>query len=333
MNGVIRTLLLLPHVRIHNANALSSPYTIGFPAMTAWLGAVHALQRKVNQTGIEFVATGVVCHNIELQTHKGPNDFVSSIIGTGNPLEPKSEKGNPDNAVRSSFIEEARCHLDITLILEVSGLDVDDHETLCEQVTHHLHRMKMAGGDIQQFSEPFIRKIEDGNEKDMAQLNRRLMPGYVLIERRELMAQAMEQGQDALDALVDYLAIHHRCQQNEKGDVLWSTHRKTPPLQDGALAKPTGWIVPIATGFHGITPTGEARNQRDPETPHRFAESVVTLGEFKMPYRLNTVNDMLWRYHYDETNSLYLCQQASRRLKLECDTPAPTNDSIASEFE
>jgi hypothetical protein len=31
---------LISHLKIHNANAMSSPYTIGFPAMTAWL--VHA---------------------------------------------------------------------------------------------------------------------------------------------------------------------------------------------------------------------------------------------------------------------------------------------------
>ena len=35
----VKTYLLLRHVRIHNANAFSSPLTIGFPAMTAWLGA------------------------------------------------------------------------------------------------------------------------------------------------------------------------------------------------------------------------------------------------------------------------------------------------------
>jgi len=38
---MIRRILLLPHIKVHNANALSSPFTIGFPAMTAWLGAVH----------------------------------------------------------------------------------------------------------------------------------------------------------------------------------------------------------------------------------------------------------------------------------------------------
>lgn len=44
------TYLLLPEIQIQNANALSSLCTIGFPAMTAWMGAVHALERKVRLT-------------------------------------------------------------------------------------------------------------------------------------------------------------------------------------------------------------------------------------------------------------------------------------------
>ncbi|MBE0515513.1 type I-F CRISPR-associated protein Csy2, partial [Sulfurimonas sp.] len=96
-----RQLLLLPHLEVHNANALSSPFTIGFPAMTAWLGATHALQRKLNSDGFEalrFKATGVVSHNAKLETLRGA--YVHSIIGTGNPLD---KDGN-----RPSFIEEAR---------------------------------------------------------------------------------------------------------------------------------------------------------------------------------------------------------------------------------
>ena len=44
---MMKTYIVLPDVQIHNANAMSSTYTIGFPAMTAWLGAVHALQRNL----------------------------------------------------------------------------------------------------------------------------------------------------------------------------------------------------------------------------------------------------------------------------------------------
>ncbi len=55
MIGDIKRVLLLPHIKVNGANALSSPFTIGFPAMTAWLGAVHALQRKVNAEGLRNV--------------------------------------------------------------------------------------------------------------------------------------------------------------------------------------------------------------------------------------------------------------------------------------
>jgi CRISPR-associated protein Csy2 len=81
-----KKILLIPHLCIHNANALSSPFTIGFPAMTAWLGLTHALQRKINERGIAITipATGVVSHQMDLQTYRGSNDFVSSIVGTGN---------------------------------------------------------------------------------------------------------------------------------------------------------------------------------------------------------------------------------------------------------
>jgi CRISPR-associated protein Csy2 len=298
-----KRLLLLPHIKVHNANALSSPFTIGFPAMTAWLGAVHALQRKLNSNGYEninFTATAVVSHQCDLQTHKGIGDFVHSIIGTGNPLEPKSEKGKPEGyAVRSSFIEEARCHLDVSLVIEYSGIEKEDEALVKEKITQLLNsQMKMAGGDILTFKAPEFFKIETGNNQDLQTLTRKLMPGYALIECRDLMIDAMEQGQDAIDALLDYLTIHHHCKQDENEMVTWSSNRKT-----------RGWIVPIATGFHGLTELGEAKNQRDPNTPHRFAESVVTLGEFKMPHNLTSIDEILWRYQFEQSTNLYLCTQ------------------------
>ncbi len=287
------TILRLPHINIHNANALSSPFTIGFPAMTAWLGFTHALQRKLNQQGLdtlEFVSVAVVSHQFDLQTYKGPGDFISSIVGTGNPLD--------KTGARSAFIEEARCHLRVSLVIEVDGLDDEDQDALLQQVQHLLAGMKIAGGDIMGFAEPELSLLDDNSDAERAQLLRKLMPGYVLIERRELMIDAQQQGQDALDALLGYLTVNHHCLQQEDDSVVWSSSRKT-----------SGWIVPVATGFQGISALGSAKNQRDPDTPHRFAESIVTLGEFVMPHRIQSLDDMLWRYHIDLENNLYLCQQ------------------------
>lgn len=284
-----KKLLILPRINIQNANALSSPFTIGFPAVPAWMGAVHALQRKLNQQGYtdaQFNGVGVVSHEFNLQTYQGESDFVASIIGTGNPLD---KEGN-----RPSFIEEARCHLTVSLIIDYEGIDIDDKNAALELVKHILHgQLKMAGGDILSYGTPYFTNTESSQETQ--KILRRLMPGYVLLERRELMKNAMEQGQDALDAMLDYLSIHHNCSQD--GDkVEWSSTRKEK-----------AWLVPIATGFQGISSLGNALNQRDETTPHRFAESIITLGEFKMLHRIEQISEILWQYQYDQSTALYSC--------------------------
>lgn len=286
--------LILPHLKIHNANALSSPFTIGFPAMTAWLGFVHALERKLNQAGLSELmlhSAAVVSHRCDVQTHKGEGDFVYSIIGTGNPLD--------KDGSRSAFIEEARCHLDVSLVIEWSGNDEElQQPDFTQQLQAVIATMKVAGGDVLSVGKPSIKSVI--TEQDTAQVLRQLMPGYVLIERRDLMIDAMQQGNDAIDALLDYLTVHHHCEQLEDQSVVWRSQRKA-----------SGWIVPIATGFQGISPLGEAKNQRDPLVPHRFAESVVTLGEFVMAHKIKHLDDILWQYHPDLENDLYLCQQVN----------------------
>ncbi|MDO6563409.1 type I-F CRISPR-associated protein Csy2 [Amphritea sp. 1_MG-2023] len=298
-----RRLLVLPHLKVHNANALSSPFTIGFPAMTAWLGFVHALQRRLNAKGypeLRFTGTGVISHQCDLQTYQGPGDFVHSIIGTANPVD---KDGN-----RSAFIEEARCHLDVSLLIEYQADEATEDAVLLpaflDDVSQHLMRMKVAGGDLQSFKAPVLPVIEGGDEQSQTKLMRSLMPGFALIERRELMQQAMEQGSDALDAMLEYLTVHHTCTKGDDDSVSWKSQRKSD-----ADGNKLGWIVPIATGFHGISELGEAKNQRDPETPHRFAESIVTLGEFRMAHRIKQLNEVLWHYHTDTGSNLYLCQQ------------------------
>jgi CRISPR-associated protein Csy2 len=294
----IKRLLILPKVKIHNANALSSPFTIGFPAMTAWLGAMHALQRKIVSKGFDDLnikSVGVISHDFNLQTYKGVGDYVSSIVGTGNPLD---KSGN-----RSAFIEEPRCHLTVTIVAEYVGVDIEDNDKFIAAMTRELNAtMKVAGGDIIGFKPPTVMKFSSKGDRDLPKLKRQLMPGYALVERRELLEEAMKQGQDPMDAILDYVAVHHHSEQDENGVVEWQSQRKEK-----------GWIVPIATGFHGISDLGNAKNQRDPEVPHRFAESIVTLGEFKMPHRIHAIEDILWEYSFDENNLLYLCQQVTTK--------------------
>jgi len=285
--------IILRNLKIQNANALSSAFTIGFPAMTAWLGAVHAMQRKLNEIEsfkqIEFNQTAIACHDFKLHTHKGRGDYDWSIVGTGNPLNKEG--------TRPSFIEEGRCNLCVSLIIgcnHLSRFTFDEFKTAFESILHA--KIKIAGGDILDFGAIELKKPDSEFEK--RKLLNSLMPGYILIERRDLVKESMQIGNDALDAILDHVALHSVCEKNESGEVTWTVKRKNQ-----------GWIIPIATGFQGISELvepGKTYNQRDNTVPHRFAEAIVTLGEFKMPHRLD-FDAAFWHYDYQEKENLYLC--------------------------
>ncbi|MCQ1079070.1 type I-F CRISPR-associated protein Csy2 [Acinetobacter baumannii] len=295
----MRHFLLIPHLKLHNANAMSSPYTIGFPAMTAWLGAVHALQRKLQTKDCDVALTKVAvsCHEFNLQTYKGQGDFVHSIIGTANPLD--------KDGSRPAFIEEARCHLEVSLLIEIENLGIKKREQLLKIVPDFVSSMKFASGDVLSVQKCQIIDFDEdeSHDKELRPILNKLMLGHVLIERRDLVVESMNQGRDALDAVLDYLKVTHSSAVDENGKVTWNSKRQTH-----------GWLVPIAIGFQGISELGQAKNQRDANTPHRFAESVLTLGEFVMPYRIEHIDQLLWQYHVDLENNLYLCKNISNNL-------------------
>jgi CRISPR-associated protein Csy2 len=290
-------------LKIHNANALSSPYTVGFPAVTAWLGAVHAMQRQLNADDeykdVKFNATGIVCHKMNLQTHrgvtqKGYKQEFDNIISTANPIK--------KDGTRPSTIPEIRCHLTVSLVIEYKGsFGGEDEQTKTKKLQDILHRMKFAGGDLISTNHKISFCDINNNEeyvKDFNKLRHSLTGGWWLIERNDLMAKAMNDGQDALNALLDYLKISHTCTEEENGKGKWTSKRKEP-----------GWIVPIAIGFQGLTSLGKLRNQRDNDYQHCFAEAIVTLGQFKLLFSDDKLDQMLWRTHYDKDKNQYLCKQ------------------------
>ena len=185
----------------------------------------------------------------------------------------------------------------MSLLVEYEGLDPDDLNSFNQVVDNQLHRMKIASGDILSARPVEALSLNEDEPSELRKIANKLMLGHVLIERRDLMIKSINPEKDALDALLDHLKLMHRAKQDEDGHVTWTSQR---------LAK--GWLVPIAVGFQGISDLAIAQNQRDSTTLHRFAESVITLGEFVMPYRINDLDQMLWHYHVDQSQNLYLCQ-------------------------
>ncbi|KZX37801.1 type I-F CRISPR-associated protein Csy2 [Wohlfahrtiimonas chitiniclastica] len=311
-----RYFLKIPHLSIHNANALSSPLTIGFPAITSWLGAMHALERHLRQQpdldSVRLTQLAVSCHDFHLRTHKGRGDFVHSVINARNPmqLKKKREKGEPDDTAESSpFIEEPLCDLRVTLLMEVTGAIIkssDVRAALVKACDQYVMRMKFASGDVMSVKECQWVSIDgDDDRADHRHIARELMLGNVLVEARDVMAKAMEENpeKDAITILLDHLAIQHEATPNEHNDsAQWSSSR----LGDH------GWLVPISVGFQALSPvTDPILNQRDDVTPHCFAESILTLGRFVMPHRCESLSSLFWSYHVDEAQGLYLCRNQS----------------------
>lgn len=291
-----KSYIVISHIQIQNANAMSSCYTIGFPAMTAWLGAVHAWQRLLNRVpGLErlvCVKTAVISHQCQLQVYK---EGRFKIQGTANPLKRNKKTGNFE---RPPFIEEARIHLDVSLVVEVSGLSSDTDECCKTNLQTILLTTKLASGDVVSYQDMDIYYITEEDTTTERKILRRLMPGYALIERSDLLLAAANSQEDMLESLLDYLSIHVYGETDEAANTIeWQQQKREP-----------GWLVPIAIGFKGISPLGHVEMQRDAAKEHCFVESVVTLGEFKMTYRFQHVEDMMWHYVYDAMHQWYLCK-------------------------
>ena len=297
----MKSYFLVPKLRIQNANAASSPYTVGFPAMTAWLGMVHALQRLIQRHDplqqIRLSRTAVVCHNCELQVFNDKENYYGALIGTANPLKKSKKTGEFE---RPPFVEEARCHLTVSLLMEVESLNGTDVEIFEETVRQELPRLKAASGDILAKPEECKRwKIyyaDEYDEKDERKILAQLMPGYAIIQRGDLLKHSDDV--DALDSLLDVLKIRYQANADEQGKISWRREKVVP----------NGWLVPIAVGFRDLSGEMKVQGQRSYDYEHHFVEPLVAIGEFVMPYRCDSLKDILWEYQYDEQAGLYICQ-------------------------
>lgn len=319
-----RGVLLLPHIRVQNANAISSPLTWGFPAITAFTGLMTALERRLGQqAGINLLGVGVVCHGFEAQvTTEG---YTRAFHLTRNPVL--------QDGSTAAIVEEGRVHLDTSLMFEVRLADalLDDaaRETLAEHMAQTLAGMRLAGGSVmppmasskRQPSRPLLALVPDDPKEQREQfrrLARRLMPGFALIARDDLLAQrlaelrAQHPQASTLDAWLDLTRWTSRAVARSVADAEGEPDSRTAWVSD---PRP-GWIVPIPVGFTALSPllaAGSVGGARDMATPFRFVETVWSIGQWISPHRLQRVNEMIWQSGHDHDptqpseHGLYRC--------------------------
>ena len=357
-----QAILVLPHLRIQNANAIASPLTHGFPSITAFTGVMWALQRKLAQAGVplQLHGVGVVCHHHQEQVCgqgriHAPFEFnvTKPSVRTGEQAR-KLEEGTPP-----SIVEEGRMHLQITLVLAVSEkrtpgtpatlvqgnqAQLDDWAA---KAGHILAGMRVAGGSVLPSRpvpgkrvRPWMEVVPEdplAAEKLFRQWRRQWLPGFALVGRDDLLAQRLQalRASQPTATLLD--AWLHAARFNY-APVLPEGAAPVPdgqvPWADPQRPKGSGWVVPIPVGYAALTPAhapGTVRNARDATVPMRFVESVYSLGEWISPHRLTHLAQLLWHAEADEAQGLYRCRNGYQPAKAEgadAEDGNPITDSL-----
>ncbi|WP_434990471.1 type I-F CRISPR-associated protein Csy2 [Xanthomonas melonis] len=322
-------LLVLPRLQVHNANAVSSPLTHGFPSMTALLGAMWALQRKTHAAGLdlEFRAIGAVCH--DHQEHVTQGGFVKAIHLTRNPVGKDGKT--------AAIVEEGRLHLELSLLLGVRSQrwmdDAHVHQADMAIVAELLSGMRIAGGSIRPPAQPSRHRYqpwtldltgtEDDRTAQFRKTRMRLLPGFALVERDDLLdtrvaeLQATDPAATRLDAWLSLSRINwrYRASEHPKDAGAWNNDRSG-----------SGWTVPIPVGYGALSDVhaaGSVANARDTSTPFRFVESLYSLGQWISPHRLDTPQHLLWYASSSPDQGLYRCRNDFAAATT---TPAPHDD-------
>jgi CRISPR-associated protein Csy2 len=287
--------LFFDHVKIHNANAISSPLTYGFPAISGFLGAIHALSRKIeSENPIYLDGVLIACHECDVQVYR-PNNYADYTFRlTRNPLA--------KNGSTRSIIEEGRVHLDVSLLIEVriedleTLYDAEQQKAFIQQMVQKLYQQRIAGGHVVSIGD--VKLISsDESDADLANL---LLPAFVLVEApqdlQDITAELQQHDPNAtaLDALIETAMLHHHPQEKD--------HWQTTSVKQGR-----GWLVPLHLGYQAISPlfsAGKVEHARSNEHATQFVECIYGLGKWVFPLRLKeSLSQAFWRYQCSQLQS------------------------------
>lgn len=332
-----QALLELPRLRVQNANAISSPLTWGFPAITAFTGFMTALARRLGpEAGIALQGVGVICHGFEAQVTQ--SGYTRSFALTRNPVLADGST--------AAIVEEGRVHLDITLVLQAElahrYLDDSARAALAAHIGTLVAGMRLAGGSVMPplpglFQRPPRPRLSllagqaDDRASQFKRMRRRWLPGFALVLRDDLLQahcaelQTRQPQATLLDAWLDLSRINHRATRKAATEPARSAQSSAAPgttnantaglasvpdPADWATDSRPGWLVPMPVGFaalSGLHAPGSVAGVRDPAVPFRFVESVYAIGQWISPHRLQDTHDLLWHTSHDTASGLYRC--------------------------
>lgn len=303
--------IVFERLSVRDANCIAG-FTYGFPAITHFLGFGHALSRKLSVSQrLTLQGCAVICHQHQIHAYqpKGYGDYVFAQSKNPPTIKAKAKETPP-------IIEEGKMDMTVSLIMACPDLRINrtaEIKTLAQAVMNLAYQHRLAGGAIQNITAIHI--LDKDEQKLLRIFKRLLLPGFVLMDRSDLLASHYEtlkqqqSDEELVDAWLDFSALKYRAKPKLKEGELEPTEKTEAEWV--RMDKPAkGWFVPITNGYKAISDVyaaGEVANARDTTTPVCFVEASHSIGEWRSLHRIQQVSDMLWHYCHDQ--DWYLCQQ------------------------
>ncbi|MTI12678.1 type I-F CRISPR-associated protein Csy2 [Sansalvadorimonas verongulae] len=311
----VHSYLCIKEIQVQGANAVSSPLTYGFPAITSFLGAVHALGRKIpfDEGDIHLDGALIASHETRVKRYR-PNNYSDYTLNqTRNPIKKTGKT--------AAIVEEGKLDMRVSLVIPVrcddDGADwLEDNPKLFTDWAHQaFYGQRLSGGSV--FA---VGSVELISSESLDDLKARLAPAFILMDARQELADITEELQrnnpeaTPLDALMEVAVLHHVPQvaqndaDNEKSENKASPNWRTTSVKHGR-----GWLVPMPVGYQAISPLfepGVMKQCRTPQYPSQFVESLYSLGKWVFPYSLSSLESAFWHMS-DGNDGFYLVEQAT----------------------
>lgn len=330
--------VIFERISVQDANCIAG-FTYGFPAITHFLGFGHALSRKLSVSQkLTLQGCAVICHQHQIHAYqpKEHRDYVFAQSKNPPSTRTKAKETPP-------IIEEGKMDMTVSLVMVCPELNISrvaEINALRQIIMNLAYQHRLAGGSIQNITAIHVLNLDQ--QKLAKKLKRLLLPGFVLMDRSDLLAdhyQALKQQQpdaELMDAWLDFSALKYQAEPKLKVDEFEATDKTEAEwLRMDKPAK--GWLVPITNGYKAISPVypaGEVSNTRDGTTPVCFVEASHSIGEWRSLHRIQQISDMLWYYRHEQ--DWYLCQQSKQAQpepvanELEVATDDDFNDDFLS---
>jgi CRISPR-associated protein Csy2 len=275
--------------------------TYGFPAITGFLGATHALNRAIQKDyDVNLTGTLIASHSCEVQSYRPYFNAEYTFNLTRNPIKRDGKT--------ASIVEEGKVNLTATLMIEITAQTpilqkiYQDQDTFTQAIYNQMMRQRLCGGSIHKIDHIEIEISADN-------LGFKLLPAFVLNDASSDLIDITEQMQASnpeatpLDALIETCTLHHLPPNKDLNKKDWYTE---------TVKKGRGWLVPISVGYQPIAeqmPPDTLSSSRAPEYPSQYVETIFSLGKWEFPARINNIADCFWHYTITDDN-LYLVSQS-----------------------